>query len=66
MRHKRPDKNNPHQQPGFNFSDTPSELVRWRCMNCGQQFFCLPEEEPPDICDYCQDMTTWQQLSPPD
>lgn len=34
---------------------------RWRCPYCGQVWSLLGME-PPDVCDYCQTMTTWQQL----
>ena len=37
-------------------------VVRWRCPNCGQTLFTAPDYEPPDICDYCRDMTTWQRV----
>jgi len=39
-----------------------SHIVIWICPNCGQTHFTINEEEPPDICDYCHDMTTWQQV----
>jgi hypothetical protein len=43
---------------------TPAaKILRWRCPNCGQQIFTNPDENPPDMCAYCQDMTTWQCLS---
>ena len=32
----------------------------WRCMNCGQQVFVAVSLDPPDVCQYCRDMTTWQ------
>ncbi len=41
-------------------------LIRWRCPNCGQMHFTVPDDEPPDICAYCSDMTTWQRLQSPD
>jgi Bifunctional DNA primase/polymerase, N-terminal/Primase C terminal 1 (PriCT-1) len=31
----------------------------WRCPNCGQQHFA---DVPPEMCDFCQDLTTWQPL----
>lgn len=37
-------------------------LVRWRCPNCGQTYFAAPDEAPPDMCHYCEDMTTWQRI----
>ncbi|MDQ7025357.1 MAG: hypothetical protein Q9P01_01125 [Anaerolineae bacterium] len=37
-------------------------VVRWRCPNCGQTLFTAPNDEPPDICNYCRDMTTWQRV----
>jgi hypothetical protein len=33
-----------------------------RCPNCGQNIFVTAEDEPPEICQYCNDMTTWQVL----
>ena len=33
---------------------------QWRCMNCGQYVFVVVGFDPPDICQYCNDMTTWQ------
>jgi len=39
------------------------KVVRWRCPNCGQMFFTAPDDEPPDICHYCRDMTTWQRVN---
>lgn len=33
----------------------------WRCPNCGQTYF---GEDPPDMCDFCQDFTTWQPYQP--
>ena len=33
---------------------------QWRCMNCGQYVFVVIDCDPPDICQYCNDMTTWQ------
>jgi hypothetical protein len=35
-------------------------LCYWRCPNCGQMNF---SEEPPDMCDFCQDFTTWQLVT---
>ncbi len=32
----------------------------WRCPNCGQVHF---GEDPPDMCDFCQDFTTWGLIS---
>jgi rubrerythrin len=44
-------------------SETRTEgICLWRCPNCGQVIFTLPEEAPPDTCDYCQDMTTWLRI----
>lgn len=42
-------------------SDEPRRSqVYWRCPNCGQMNF---SDEPPDMCDFCQDFTTWQPVS---
>jgi predicted RNA-binding Zn-ribbon protein involved in translation (DUF1610 family) len=38
------------------------QVVRWRCPNCGQTIFTGIDSEPPDICNYCRDMTTWQRV----
>jgi rubrerythrin len=38
-------------------------LLIWQCPNCGQSYF---GEYPPDMCDYCQDFTTWRQIELPD
>ncbi|MGJ3238529.1 MAG: hypothetical protein ACFE0Q_07465 [Anaerolineae bacterium] len=37
-------------------------LRRWRCPNCGQLIFTAPDDRPPDMCDYCQDFTTWRRI----
>jgi rubrerythrin len=39
-----------------------SELPVWRCPNCGQSYF---GKHPPDLCDYCQDFTTWHLVKSP-
>jgi rubrerythrin len=58
--------NNPHD-PQHRESSThprqPDTLIRWRCPNCGQTHFTAPDDEPPDICAYCCDMTTWKRLN---
>jgi len=33
----------------------------WLCPYCGQVWF-IPGMEPPDVCDFCLTMTTWQKL----
>lgn len=35
---------------------------RLRCLNCGQHIFVAAESEPPEICQYCADMTTWRLI----
>jgi len=35
-------------------------IVQWRCPNCGQHIFVVRGLEPPDLCEYCKDMTTWE------
>lgn len=44
-------------------ADNPSSkvaLVRfWQCPNCGQKVF---GDIPPDLCDFCADLTTWRLL----
>jgi hypothetical protein len=32
----------------------------WRCPNCGQVHF---GDQPPDMCAYCRDFTTWELIS---
>jgi rubrerythrin len=32
--------------------------LTWECPNCGQNFF---GEQPPDLCAYCRDFTTWRR-----
>jgi hypothetical protein len=36
-----------------------SDVKLWRCPNCGQVHFA---DVPPDMCDFCQDFTTWKPL----
>ena len=36
-----------------------SETGRWRCLNCGQQVFVVVFSKLPEICQYCNDITTW-------
>jgi hypothetical protein len=36
-----------------------SDVKLWRCPNCGQVHFA---DVPPDMCDFCQDLTTWKPL----
>jgi DNA-binding transcriptional ArsR family regulator len=39
----------------------PSEdICYWECPNCGQHYF---SDNPPDMCDYCQDFTTWRRVN---
>lgn len=40
-------------------------ILRWRCPNCGQTIFASPDETLPDVCHYCQDMTTWEPVDNP-
>ncbi|HEX2906162.1 MAG TPA: hypothetical protein VHO69_04835 [Phototrophicaceae bacterium] len=35
----------------------------WECPNCGQSYFGA---QPPDLCDYCRDFTTWRLIKPAD
>jgi hypothetical protein len=49
----------PEKQPA---TTEKKKVVRWRCPNCGQTLFTAPDYEPPDICNYCRDMTTWQRV----
>jgi hypothetical protein len=53
----------PDNQPS---STENKPVVRWRCPNCGQTLFTAPDYEPPDICAYCRDMTTWQRVEDED
>ncbi|MBZ0285720.1 MAG: hypothetical protein K8L97_33635 [Anaerolineae bacterium] len=49
--------NPPSDQP----PETPDFELRWECPNCGQHVFGA---EPPDLCDFCQDFTTWRCIKP--
>jgi hypothetical protein len=40
--------------------ESDEAICYWRCPNCGQMNF---SEEPPDMCDFCQDFTTWQLVT---
>lgn len=56
------DPSEPHDTP-----DAPTQsktgIIRWRCPNCGQTLFTARDDDPPDLCDYCDDMTTWQRVA---
>jgi rubredoxin len=41
-------------------NDQTPAIRYWHCPNCGQVYFSDP---PPDLCDVCQDFTTWQPLN---
>ncbi|MFN8375055.1 MAG: bifunctional DNA primase/polymerase [Anaerolineae bacterium] len=41
-------------------ADKEASLKLWKCPNCGQVHFA---EEPPDMCDFCRDFTTWKPLA---
>jgi uncharacterized OB-fold protein len=55
----------PHKVPKRIDGKHPARqtLLIWQCPNCGQSYF---GEYPPDMCDYCQDFTTWRQVELPD
>jgi hypothetical protein len=36
------------------------QVLYWMCPNCGQVHF---GDVPPDMCDFCQDFTTWRLIS---
>jgi len=38
------------------------DLNRLRCLNCGQNIFVAAASAPPDICQFCGDMTTWRLI----
>ncbi len=38
------------------------KVERWRCLNCGQQIFVSSVQNPPDVCQFCADMTTWESV----
>jgi hypothetical protein len=57
-RHALPLQQEPDKQPRRR-ADAPI----WQCPNCGQNYFGA---HPPDMCDYCQDFTTWQPVKPDD
>jgi len=48
----------PREMPPERDEAAPGLQV-WRCLNCGQQHFA---DVPPDTCDFCQDMTTWERF----
>lgn len=54
-----------NSQDNHAHNDELADIVRWRCLTCGQQHFTTSDREPPDICDYCKDMTTWELLDSP-
>jgi len=39
-----------------------ADLTQWRCLTCGQHIFVDVDLAPPDICEYCKDMTTWEHI----
>jgi uncharacterized OB-fold protein len=49
--------------PPENNHPDQTTIARWRCPNCGQMYFCDAKEDPPDMCHYCRDMTTWERLA---
>lgn len=51
-----------HSEPTSDQS-TPA-IVCYRCPNCGQTCFCDADTPPPDMCSYCNDLTTWQRYDP--
>jgi rubredoxin len=42
--------------------DKQPRVARWECPNCGQSYF---GDNPPDMCDFCEDFTTWRPLHGP-
>lgn len=53
---------------GLTVDETGSRLapiIHWRCPNCGQTYFSSADDQPPDMCAYCHDMTTWENLGIP-
>ena len=61
-------KNSPGMRQDLNASGKETvakrslESARWRCLNCGQMVFVQAFDDPPDICQFCDDMTTWRLL----
>lgn len=47
---------------GESRSGAKSVVQRLRCLNCGQLIFAAAEVKPPEVCQYCDDMTTWQVI----
>ena len=45
-----------------NAGNQEKQTERWRCPNCGQHVFVDARCEPPDICQYCKDLTTWERF----
>lgn len=39
-----------------------ASLKRLRCLNCGQNIFVATDADPPEICQYCDDITTWRLI----
>ncbi|MCA0455963.1 MAG: hypothetical protein LCI00_18445 [Chloroflexi bacterium] len=48
--------------PSGKDSPLPDFELTWECPNCGQRVF---GKQPPDICDYCCDLTTWRLVVRP-
>ncbi|MBI5670618.1 MAG: hypothetical protein HZC41_21715 [Chloroflexi bacterium] len=45
-------------------ADQPPDIMPiWECPNCGQNYFGA---QPPDMCAYCRDFTTWRPVQPDD
>jgi rubredoxin len=40
--------------------DDKPEVACWLCPNCGQMYF---GDNPPDLCDFCGDFTTWRPVT---
>ena len=58
--HSKPTK--PSQEAAMPMSQRSPLATRWRCLNCGQLIFVEIDQEPPEICQFCRDMTTWQWI----
>ncbi len=43
-------------------SNTTVYISWWYCPNCGQTYF---GDDPPDMCDFCEDFTTWKRVPRP-
>ncbi|MDE2853676.1 MAG: hypothetical protein OXN88_05855 [Chloroflexota bacterium] len=53
---------NPPRAEQRSEAERAGDLRRLRCLNYGQNIFVNAGDEAPEVCQYCNDMTTWQAL----